>query len=197
MRRINIASIVLASGALLGASMVSCGPSKAEKEAITKADSIIRADSIARVEQEKVEAARQNSIARIEAARRDSIARLEEFQSKIPDFSRLLNLHTDSDKIHTYLTGLGFIRTKKGNIDFDGNEEVVTYQLKLDGSHYCVFEERNGYEWFGCKFSIVGAPDQLKQAKSEASRLKTSYEVDGVNAWMEIKENSIAWGDGV
>lgn len=75
-------------------------------------------------------------------------------------------------------------------------EEIVTYRLQVDPSHYCVFVEGTGYEWGWWEFTIEGAPEKLEQAKSEAARLKPQFMRDGINPYMEIKGNTIKWGDG-
>ncbi|MDE5849794.1 MAG: hypothetical protein K2H38_06610 [Muribaculaceae bacterium] len=75
---LSIASVVLF---FVGA-IVSCGPSKAEREEAARQDSIRIADSIAKAEEEA-------RLAAIEAARQDSLARIEKFKESIPPFKEI------------------------------------------------------------------------------------------------------------
>ncbi|MDE5869469.1 MAG: hypothetical protein K2H18_04480 [Muribaculaceae bacterium] len=178
---------------IAGLTVVSCGPTRAERELAARRDSIRRADSIAAVEAARIEKARQDSI---EKAIQDSIAMVEAFESKIPSFTRIFN--SGEDELRSYLTGLGFTRSKKGHVSYEtgDGEETITYTLQVDPYHYCIFVDGSGYESYWREFTIVGAPEKWQQAKSEALRIKPQFMRDGNMPDMEIKSNSIIWGDG-
>ncbi|MDE7414255.1 MAG: hypothetical protein K2N05_10790 [Muribaculaceae bacterium] len=185
MKRIISASV---AGVILSLATVSCGPTASEKRLARMQDSIHTADSIAAVEE-----AAEN--ARREAARQDSIARVDDFRSKIPTFSRLYK-GGDFDK---YLRNLGYSVSKKGRrSDYGEGEEVTTYSLRVDNSHYCTIQQLFGYEWYDVKVKIVGAPDQLSRFKNDAKaeRSKPDFEWSGANPYIEISSNEISWGDG-
>lgn len=195
----SLLSIVGAAFFSIG-TMVSCGPSKAEREEASRQDSIRIADSIAQAEEE----ARQTAI---EAARQDSLARIEKFKQSIPTF-REIYLHFAmveneyTKKIN--LEKLGFVKktkTKEYIPEFDILLTEDTYRLELDPERFCLIVQDNGS---GSKlsFKIVGFPDLMEKYKDEAKALKSSpdfakYSVAYEGPTMDIKKDEIFWEDGV
>ncbi|MDE6551716.1 MAG: hypothetical protein K2K98_01955 [Muribaculaceae bacterium] len=196
---LSIAGVVLF---FVGA-IVSCGPSKAEREEAARQDSIRIADSIAKAEEEA-------RLAAIEAARQDSLARIEKFKESIPPFKEIYLHFALVENKYTKkvnLEELGFVKKVKGEkVVFDGmDEEIymekVTYRLELDPEHYCEIRDEEGYECRNLYFKIVGFPDLMDKYKSEARALKSSpdftkYSVSG-EPIMEINKDEIYWQDGI
>lgn len=189
-RFILLKAMLLLGGVVL---VSSCGPTAAERAEMARQDSIRVADSIAKVEADK--------IAAIEAAKLDSIARIEEFYAKIPSFNKLYDPNGSVEDTGEYLKSMGYTENERVNGD-NGPEEyrkyVTTYRNEVDKDHYCEVIFTGGYESFGCKLIIVGAPEQFKKARQQALILKNDpkFESRGLNPWIEISENSISWGDG-
>ena len=157
-RFILLKAMLLLGGVVL---VSSCGPTAAERAEMARQDSIRVADSIAKVEADK--------IAAIEAAKLDSIARIEEFYAKIPSFNKLYDPNGSVEDTGEYLKSMGYTENERVNGD-NGPEEyrkyVTTYRNEVDKDHYCEVIFTGGYESFGCKLIIVGAPEQFKRPDS-------------------------------
>lgn len=87
----QMAILSLALSCLAGMGIVGCGPSKADKMREAREDSIRMADSIAKVEAERIEQARQDSIMR------DSVIR-----TKIPQMKDIAGYQSEYDGVPFY-----------------------------------------------------------------------------------------------
>ena len=181
--------------------LVSCGPTKAEREEAARQDSIRIADSIAQAEEEA-------RLAAIEAARQDSLARIEKFKQSIPPFREIYLHFAQVDNEYSKklnLENLGFTKnTKREKWTADNGEEIVSenyiYRLELDPEHYCEILDLSGYECRNMYFKIVGFTDLMDKYKEEARALKSSqdftkYAIATYGPAMEIRRNEIWWAD--
>lgn len=193
MNRIKLYALAI----IAGACVLACGGQSESSQTDTNEDqSMLDAAVEARLEAEAQAKAKAD---RLEAERRDSLDKIDEFISKLPTFTKMYSKY-NSGELGDYLTQLGFKKNVKitktelsPGISVDG--QIATYTLFLDNKHYCKITEDGGYEWYFVEYELVGAPERLAADKEAAKRARLNLE-DPDMEYIEIKGNTISWGDG-
>ncbi|MDE7414024.1 MAG: hypothetical protein K2N05_09620 [Muribaculaceae bacterium] len=156
---------------------------------IAKADSIVQADSLAKQQQEaanQIEKAREDSIAN---ARKESEEKLETWKNKVPTLKDL-----DTSNPGSLLKKRGFKYKKKVIASFETHgwdDYTDIYTLRLDSDHYCIVKLGVHEYTIEKTLTIVGAPDKLEQAKSQAKEIQREIN-NGAPADLNIGTNTIS-----
>lgn len=144
--------LFLAASALMAAGLItSCGGGSAEQ---ARQDSIRRADSIAAVraaEQARIEAER------LEDARRDSIAQANAFNNALPNSSMFFSGTHLSENLGTTLTNLGYSGLTTLELDEMEVPEIIgRYNFETDGKSINIeFKENKSPEFGGIFMTIT------------------------------------------